>query len=693
MAFDSRFFGSAGGDPRDYNQLEYAEWVLSSKSSGYVPEEGNELQVMESSPAAMTVDVDTGQGYVQGYFAVNDVLEEVTIDPSHATLDRIDTVVMNLDILDTRLITPVVLLGTPAATPAPPTLQQDTNVWQVALADVLVAALSVSIVDADITDRREQVEGKHTHTAMEENTTHSTSDGSDHSIVVSNQDKIDNSFNMSPETYIGNVGQQDDPINSEYTTVLGTQTQDTTNVKVGSEALRITENDNIAGYLSSKKTVSYDYSILNNNSNFENTDYFNFIADMSDSAFVQDLVIIFRTDASNYFTITINSGLTTGSEVYSVLKSAAVATLSPDWANITEIEIGWTSLINAINEYVTFNTFLPVKKDQNLAIANPLQQFDINDFNIEIGNWFVGIENNNAIIKALGETTSNFAIKGIKQYDNCIINYVTSTDHNTTHRGVTYFVDNDNYVRLSIETSMFKLTSRVDNVDVVSEIDFPNIENEILIFKLIKKDGKLKASVCRASAPLDKARLVGTSILTDGVLAFGAVSSALSYIHSASITEISFAQNAYKAEVANGLTEQPKARVYNSANQSLAGSTPVNIVFDSVRYDTNNLWNSNAPMRFTIKETGTYIVKSNIGFATNATGFRALRILLNGSTIIGRVTQPAVSGEVTYLFCATDYKFTKDDYIEIIAKQTSGDALDLVNNANNSPEFMIVKIG
>lgn len=163
MAFDSRFFGSAGGDPREYTQLEFAEWVLSSKSSGYVPEEGNELQVMESSPAAMTVDVDTGQGYVQGYFAVNDVLEEVTIDPSHATLDRIDTVVMNLDILSTRLITPVVLLGTPAATPVPPTLQQDTNVWQVALADIFVEALAVSIVDEDITDRRIRVIGKHAH--------------------------------------------------------------------------------------------------------------------------------------------------------------------------------------------------------------------------------------------------------------------------------------------------------------------------------------------------------------------------------------------------------------------------------------------------------------------------------------------------------------------------------------------------
>lgn len=164
MAFTSRFFGSAGGDPREYTQAQFAQWDRAKLDDGFVPDEGNELEVLESIPAALSVDIDTGQGFVQGFFVDNDALEEdLVIGAAHATLDRIDTIVLNLDILSTRLITPVVVQGTPAGSPVPPTLTQDTNTWQVAQADVLVVALATTIVQADITDRRKTVTGKHLH--------------------------------------------------------------------------------------------------------------------------------------------------------------------------------------------------------------------------------------------------------------------------------------------------------------------------------------------------------------------------------------------------------------------------------------------------------------------------------------------------------------------------------------------------
>ena len=164
MAFTSRFFGSAGGDPREYTQAQFAQWDRAKLDDGFVPDEGNELEVLESIPAALSVDIETGQGFVQGFFVDNDALEEdLVIGAAHATLDRIDTVVLNLDILSTRLITPVVVQGTPAGSPVPPTLTQDTNTWQVAQADVLVVALATTIAQADITDRRTPVTGKHLH--------------------------------------------------------------------------------------------------------------------------------------------------------------------------------------------------------------------------------------------------------------------------------------------------------------------------------------------------------------------------------------------------------------------------------------------------------------------------------------------------------------------------------------------------
>lgn len=160
------FFGSAGGDPREYNQLELDDAYMMFQTDGYRPNDGDELEIVESIPAAMTVDVKTGAFFQQGYFYRNTTDLELVIGASHATLDRIDTIVLRLDFLNTRDIHAVVLQGTPSGSPVAPTLTQDATTWEVALADVLIVALVTSILDADITDRRELGVGKHTHNRL-----------------------------------------------------------------------------------------------------------------------------------------------------------------------------------------------------------------------------------------------------------------------------------------------------------------------------------------------------------------------------------------------------------------------------------------------------------------------------------------------------------------------------------------------
>lgn len=52
--------------------------------------------------------------------------------------------------------------------------------------------------------------------------------------------------------------------------------------------------------------------------------------------------ILFLTDASNYYTMTMGTPVS-GYQIFSVPKSAAVATGTPSWANITEMRVSTTS--------------------------------------------------------------------------------------------------------------------------------------------------------------------------------------------------------------------------------------------------------------------------------------------------------------------------------------------------------------
>jgi hypothetical protein len=123
---------------------------------------GDEFQVKANSPATMTLQVNPGMAFVQGvytatqgtYVVVNDAVFNLTIITAHATLSRIDLVV--LEILDStyagssNLAQVRVLQGTAASSPAPPTAAGS----YIVLAQVLVPPSATSIVDGNITDLR-----------------------------------------------------------------------------------------------------------------------------------------------------------------------------------------------------------------------------------------------------------------------------------------------------------------------------------------------------------------------------------------------------------------------------------------------------------------------------------------------------------------------------------------------------------
>jgi hypothetical protein len=66
---------------------------------------------------------------------------------------RIDRVAVRWDAVE-RQISAAVLTGRAAASPTAPSLTRSDNIYELALADIAVAAGAVSLAAGDITDRR-----------------------------------------------------------------------------------------------------------------------------------------------------------------------------------------------------------------------------------------------------------------------------------------------------------------------------------------------------------------------------------------------------------------------------------------------------------------------------------------------------------------------------------------------------------
>lgn len=141
------------------------------------------------------------------------------------------------------------------------------------------------------------------------------------------------------------------------------------------------------------------------------------------------------------------------------------------------------------------------------------------------------------------------------------------------------------------------------------------------------------------------------------------------------------------------------ARVFNSSNQSISDSTYTVLTFNtdggtSGTYNTNSIHSTvTNTSRLTAPSAGYYSGGCNVSFASNATGFRIVRILLNGSTEVNRLTVSPNGGGGTELALPFAYKLAANDYLECSVYQNSGGALNSQTNAPYSPAFWIAKVG
>ncbi len=137
------------------------------------------------------------------------------------------------------------------------------------------------------------------------------------------------------------------------------------------------------------------------------------------------------------------------------------------------------------------------------------------------------------------------------------------------------------------------------------------------------------------------------------------------------------------------------ARVYHNVAQTIPDSVETILAFNSARYDTDTIHdNVTNNSRLTCKTAGIYLIIGQVQFDPNATGFRQLSVKLNGATLLDLVSVGIRNVANQWMAdISTIYSLAVNDYVEISVYQSSGGNLNVVNESNRSPEFMMQRIG
>ena len=150
------YFDSIDDDVREYDAAQFAHILKAAVQSGVSSHEGG-LEVTADG-LGMDTRVAYGGCVIEGHVYV---LEDdggspftLTHEPS-GTADRIDRVVVRLENdQSARRMGVYLLTGTPSASPQPPALTRNAQVWELSLARVRVRASATAVAPEDVTDER-----------------------------------------------------------------------------------------------------------------------------------------------------------------------------------------------------------------------------------------------------------------------------------------------------------------------------------------------------------------------------------------------------------------------------------------------------------------------------------------------------------------------------------------------------------
>lgn len=148
----SGFYNSKNQD-RLYSADEMNMPYKKIVSNGVIPVPSSAFQVMASS--GMAVQIMAGNGLFGDRWAENDAPIIVELDAAHATLDRIDLIVVRSNSSESVRDTDIFIKkGTPASSPVAPEIERSTYIQEYALAEIRVGKGSTAITQTNITDTR-----------------------------------------------------------------------------------------------------------------------------------------------------------------------------------------------------------------------------------------------------------------------------------------------------------------------------------------------------------------------------------------------------------------------------------------------------------------------------------------------------------------------------------------------------------
>lgn len=151
----SSFFNaiSANGNyDRIYKAEDFARYFASFIGTGVFATPATNLQV--TSTDTMNLTLKQGKAWINGYFYENTEDLTLTVEVADGTLNRIDRVVIRLDLVN-REIKCYVKKGSFATSPVAPELTRNSDIYEIGLADIRVNKGVTKIVQDDITDLRQ----------------------------------------------------------------------------------------------------------------------------------------------------------------------------------------------------------------------------------------------------------------------------------------------------------------------------------------------------------------------------------------------------------------------------------------------------------------------------------------------------------------------------------------------------------
>ena len=137
-------FSEGDGDAYEYTSAEWSKLVEALTSNGV------STGSFAMTNTGLTINVGGGTGFINGRYGYNTKATSLTLDAESTSLQRIDRIVLELDVPNRKMEIKVVK-GTPASSAAVPALTQTDSVYQIPLYQAKITSGST----VTLTDERQ----------------------------------------------------------------------------------------------------------------------------------------------------------------------------------------------------------------------------------------------------------------------------------------------------------------------------------------------------------------------------------------------------------------------------------------------------------------------------------------------------------------------------------------------------------